>query len=288
MSSRSSRSTSSCHRRSGPAGTPSGSARPPLRSATCPLDGVAGARRVRSLRGADGSAGSRRYLILDVFSATPLEGNQLAVFTDASGMETAEMQALARELRLSETVFMLAPRTGGDAMVRIFTPAAELPFAGHPVLGSAAVLAGALRQDRVVLETGTGPVEVTFDARGRRTASGWMSQPLPSWSEFAASAALLGALGVEASLLPVEVVLQRPHSRLCGAALARRRWGARTRRRRAGEAGRDRSQLLRRRGREIQDPHVRARPGSRRGPRNGVRRRPSCRAPRPSRPGALR
>jgi trans-2,3-dihydro-3-hydroxyanthranilate isomerase len=160
--------------------------------------------------GPDGPSGSRRYLVLDVFSATPLEGNQLAVFTDASGMGTTEMQSLARELKLSETVFMLSPRKGGDAMVRIFTPAAELPFAGHPVLGSATVLAGALGQDRVVLETGSGPVEVTFDARGRRTASGWMSQPLPSWKEFGASAALLEAIGVEASGLPVEVYSNGP------------------------------------------------------------------------------
>jgi trans-2,3-dihydro-3-hydroxyanthranilate isomerase len=160
--------------------------------------------------GPDGAAGSRRYLILDVFSATPLMGNQLAVFTDASGMDTAAMQSLARELKLSETVFMLAPRNGGDAMVRIFTPSAELPFAGHPVLGSATVLAGALGRDRVVLETASGQVQVSFEARGRRTASGWMSQPLPSWSPFGPSAELLAALGVGSSGLPVEVYSNGP------------------------------------------------------------------------------
>ena len=160
--------------------------------------------------GPDGSAGSRRYLILDVFSSRPLEGNQLAVFTDASGMETAEMQSLAREMKLSETVFLLPPGQGGDAKARIFTPAAELPFAGHPVLGSAMVLAGAMEEDRVVLETGSGNVDVSFDARGRRTASGWMSQPLPSWSEFEASQALLEALGIEASGLTIEVYCNGP------------------------------------------------------------------------------
>lgn len=160
--------------------------------------------------GPDGSAGSRRYLILDVFSATPLEGNQLAVFTDGSGIDSAGMQSLARELKLSETAFMLPPRSGGDVRLRIFTPAAELPFAGHPVLGSAAVLAGALGRDQVVLETGSGPVEVSFDARGRRTASGWMSQPVPWWSDFEAPGELLEALGVEASGLPVEVYCNGP------------------------------------------------------------------------------
>ncbi len=171
---------------------------------------MSGATALAEFEPFQGPEGSRRYLLLDVFSATPLEGNQLAVFTDGSGMGGDEMQALARELKLSETVFLLAARSGGDARVRIFTPSAELPFAGHPVLGSATVLAGALQRDRVVLETGSGPVAVTFEARGGRTASGWMSQPLPSWSGFQASGALLEALGLESSGLPVEVYRNGP------------------------------------------------------------------------------
>jgi trans-2,3-dihydro-3-hydroxyanthranilate isomerase len=78
-----------------------------------------------------------RYVLLDVFTDTPLEGNQLAVFPEAPELGAAEMQRLARELNLSETVFVRPAEDGGDARIRIFTPAAELPFAGHPTLGSA-------------------------------------------------------------------------------------------------------------------------------------------------------
>ncbi|MGD1059492.1 MAG: PhzF family phenazine biosynthesis isomerase, partial [Solirubrobacteraceae bacterium] len=81
-----------------------------------------------------------RYVLLDVFTDTALEGNQLAVFPEAPELPAGEMQRLARELNLSETVFVRPARRGGDAHVRIFTPAAELPFAGHPVLGSAIVV----------------------------------------------------------------------------------------------------------------------------------------------------
>jgi trans-2,3-dihydro-3-hydroxyanthranilate isomerase len=152
----------------------------------------------------------RRYLLLDVFAEAPLEGNQLAVFADGRGLDAHRMQSVARELKLSETVFMLPPESGGDARVRIFTPSAELPFAGHPVLGSAVVLAGALRKDAVVLETGSGPVAVELEPGSGRTRSGEMAQPLPSWERFAAGDELLGALGLERSRLPVEEYLNGP------------------------------------------------------------------------------
>ena len=81
-----------------------------------------------------------RYVIADVFTDTPLQGNQLAVFTDARGLEDEEMQALAREMKFSESVFVLPPEGEGHARMRIFTPTAELPFAGHPTLGTAYVV----------------------------------------------------------------------------------------------------------------------------------------------------
>jgi trans-2,3-dihydro-3-hydroxyanthranilate isomerase len=159
---------------------------------------------------APAAPGGRAYLILDVFSEVPLAGNQLAVFTDGQGLDGGAMQALARELKLSETVFMLPAEGEGDARVRIFTPAAELPFAGHPVLGSAAVLAGALERTEVLLETGSGLVAVAFERQPRRTASGWMRQPIPTWEEFEASGELLAALGLDASGLPIEVYCNGP------------------------------------------------------------------------------
>ena len=76
------------------------------------------------------------YLVLDVFTDTPLEGNALGVFPDGAAVPADLLQRAARELNLSETVFLLPPEGGGTARVRIFTPAVELPFAGHPCLGA--------------------------------------------------------------------------------------------------------------------------------------------------------
>ena len=77
------------------------------------------------------------YYVIDVFTDTPLEGNQLGVFPDGQRFSDEQMQRIARELNLSETVFLFPPESGGDARMRIFTPVVELPFAGHPTLGSA-------------------------------------------------------------------------------------------------------------------------------------------------------
>src|SRR6476469_1813748 len=77
-----------------------------------------------------------RYVVADVFTDVPLAGNQLAVFTDGRGVDDETMQKLAREMNVSETVFVLPPEAGGHARIRIFTPATELPFAGHPELGA--------------------------------------------------------------------------------------------------------------------------------------------------------
>jgi trans-2,3-dihydro-3-hydroxyanthranilate isomerase len=152
------------------------------------------------------------YVLLDVFTDTPLQGNQLAVFTDARGVPEPHMQRLARELNLSESVFVFAPEQGGDARIRIFTPGGELPFAGHPVLGSAIVLGRQLRKDAVVLETlgGLVPVRLRLGNEGQRVASGWMAQPIPTWDTYARERELLAALGVERSSLPVEVYCNGP------------------------------------------------------------------------------
>jgi len=153
---------------------------------------------------------THRYILLDVFTDTPLEGNQLAVFPHADGLRSRDMQRLARELCLSETVFVLAPAQGGDARIRIFTPATELPFAGHPVLGSAIVVSAALARDAVTLETAAGPIPVRLQRAGERVAGGWMRQPVPSWAPYEREAELLRALGVKRSGLPVEVYVNGP------------------------------------------------------------------------------
>jgi trans-2,3-dihydro-3-hydroxyanthranilate isomerase len=151
-----------------------------------------------------------RYTLLDVFTATALEGNQLAVFGEAPELPTQEMQRLARELNLSETVFVRPAQHGGDAHVRIFTPAAELPFAGHPLLGTAIVLGFERGLAQVTLETGAGLVPVALAPGSERIKSGWMRQPIPTWSPYEREAELLNALGVERSRLPVEAYVNGP------------------------------------------------------------------------------
>jgi trans-2,3-dihydro-3-hydroxyanthranilate isomerase len=155
--------------------------------------------------------GLRRYLLLDVFTDAPLRGNQLAVFTDGRGLAPERMQLIARELNLSETVFMLPPQSGGDVRVRIFTPGSELPFAGHPVLGSAIVAGLGLGSAEVTLETEAGPVPVALLPGEGRARFGRMQQPIPAWRAFEHAAELLEALGVERSLLPVEIYDNGPH-----------------------------------------------------------------------------
>jgi trans-2,3-dihydro-3-hydroxyanthranilate isomerase len=159
------------------------------------------------------AGGWRRYLVADVFTTTPLEGNQLAVFPDGRGLDGDRMQRTARELNLSETVFFLPPARDGDVRVRIFTRASELPFAGHPVLGSAFVLGQATGAAKVILETGAGPVPVELERDGDRIAFGRMEQPIPVAEPYEQAAKLLAALGVRRSgsgLLPVEAYRNGP------------------------------------------------------------------------------
>jgi len=146
-----------------------------------------------------------RYVIADVFTDTPLAGNAVAVFTDGSGVETERMQKLARETNLSETVFVLAPESGGHARIRIFTPVQEIPFAGHPTLGTAFVLAGPLQLIEIRLETGSGIVPVALEREGARIIFGWMEQPIPTVEPFACERELFEALRISGSELPVEV-----------------------------------------------------------------------------------
>jgi trans-2,3-dihydro-3-hydroxyanthranilate isomerase len=148
---------------------------------------------------------SYRYVVVDVFTDTPLTGNQLAVFTDARGLDAETMQALARELKYSESTFVLPPEQGGHAKMRIFTPAAELPFAGHPTLGTAFVLGGPMQSPEVRLEAGRGVVAVALERDENRIVFGRMEQPLPSIAPYDAADELLAALGVKASELPVEL-----------------------------------------------------------------------------------
>ena len=111
----------------------------------------------------------RRYVTVDVFTARPFGGNPLAVVLDAEGLDTAAMQAIAREFNYSETTFVLPPADPAHtAHVRIFTPVHELPFAGHPNVGTAFVLAAeGHAAGRLVFEESGRPRPGRNPARGR-------------------------------------------------------------------------------------------------------------------------
>ena len=143
-------------------------------------------------------------MVVDVFTDVPLEGNPVAVFMDAEGVSTETMQRVARELNLSETVFLLPGEDGAHHRARIFTPTLELPFAGHPVLGTAFLVAKRQSIDTVRLLTGMGVVSVALQRRAGALVFGEMQQPLPTWGPFDRPDELLAALGVAGSELPIE------------------------------------------------------------------------------------
>jgi trans-2,3-dihydro-3-hydroxyanthranilate isomerase len=152
------------------------------------------------------------YELCDVFTDRALAGNALAVFVDADEIDAATMQALARETNLSESAFVLrATSPGADARIRIFTPTMELPFAGHPTLGTAFVLAARRQKETITLETGRGAIDIRLSHEPGRASFGWMTQPLPRIEAYGHEAELLAALGVPGSNLPVELYDNGPH-----------------------------------------------------------------------------
>ena len=147
-----------------------------------------------------------RYVFCDVFTDTPLTGNQLAVFTDGREASDEQMQQLAKEIGFSETVFVLPAEAGGHARIRIFNPEYEMPFAGHPTLGTAFVLAAPMQLGVITLETGAGPVPVVLERdQNGRIIFGRMQQPVPRVSIFAEAEKAVAAVGATGSTLPIEL-----------------------------------------------------------------------------------
>jgi len=147
----------------------------------------------------------RKFMTLDVFTRTRFAGNPLALVLDAQGLDTAAMQTIAREFSHPETVFVLPPEIGAHrARLRIFTPASELPFAGHPTVGAAvglARLAGGAGQQSFVLEENIGPVSCTAQAHDADSGRAEFKLPrLPSdVGEVPDAAAMAAALGLSES-----------------------------------------------------------------------------------------
>lgn len=148
------------------------------------------------------------YVIADVFTDEALKGNPVAVFLDSAGISAERMQRIAREMNLSETVFVLPAVLDGDVRVRIFTPVNELPFAGHPTLGTAIVLGDG--RDTLSMETAMGTVPFAYDRSRPDALSASMRQPVPTWEHYEQTGHLLAALGITESTLPVEVYRNGP------------------------------------------------------------------------------
>ena len=155
------------------------------------------------------------YIVVDAFARTPLEGNPVAVFLDAADLTGELMQRIAKEMNLSEVTFVLPAEQGGDARIRIFTPVNELPFAGHPLLGTAVALGRTLKEDRLRLETAMGviPFELTHDEDASTVR---MRQPVPTWEPYEHREELLAALGVTETVAPVEIYRNGPRHVLVG------------------------------------------------------------------------
>ena len=161
---------------------------------------------------------TKRFVIADVFTDRQFGGNQLAVFTDAAGLDAVTMQSIAREMNYSETTFLLPAEQGGDYRVRIFTPAVELPFAGHPLVGTGYVVVAEgmsplLEPSTTVrLETGVGEIRVEIASQGGRPGHTRMTQPLPEVrGQFGDHERLAAALGIDAAAinstgLPAEAI----------------------------------------------------------------------------------
>ena len=162
------------------------------------------------------------FRIVDVFTERPLAGNQLAVFEDAAGIPESLLQPLAQEIGYAETVFAYPGTADADARIRIFTPTSEVPFAGHPVLGTAVVVATNLGMDRVVLETGRGPVPVRIDRTTGAATRGTMEQPIPTIALYDKADEFLARPRRRSVGPPGHHLRQRDSARLC------RCWRART------------------------------------------------------------
>lgn len=159
------------------------------------------------------------YTIVDVFTRTPLAGNQLAVFTEGESVPSRLMLAAARELHLSETAFVLPGDDEADAAIRIFTTFHELPFGGHPVLGAAFVIGAERELATVRLRTmGAGVVPVSLTREHGEIVYGEMEQPLPTVRAFEREHELLEALGASRPVLPLEIYRNGPMHVMVGLA----------------------------------------------------------------------
>lgn len=169
---------------------------------------------------------TRQYVILDVFADRQLAGNPLAVVLDGEGLDDERMQAIAREFNLSETVFVLPPENPlHSARVRIFTPSNELPFAGHPTVGTATLLAleaarenSGSREMMMVLEENVGPVRCGAFVKGEN--AGWATFDVPRQAVEVGPAAANDAIADALTLMPAEIGFENHEPAIFSAGIA--------------------------------------------------------------------
>ncbi len=156
---------------------------------------------------------SFQYYLLDVFTSKPLSGNQLAVFPDASDIDPALYQSIAKEFNLSETVFLFPAKSGENPSMRIFTPGRELPTAGHPTLGTAYIIAKDSGLKNLVLKQKVGDIPVSITYHNGQPDLITMNQPLPVYGRvFEDKSAIADMLS-----LPVEDIDNSPIQEIsCG------------------------------------------------------------------------
>lgn len=169
------------------------------------------------------------FVQVDVFASRRLQGNPLAVFTDARGLSDLEMQAIARETNLEETTFVfprdLAVENSRGVKVRIFTPDQELPFAGHPTLGTAMVIRNRVqgadsrpvRPSRVILDLAVGGIPVAFRTDANGVVFGEMQQKDPTFGQIHDRETVAGLLGIKSTDISDDAPQSQRgcHSRSC-------------------------------------------------------------------------
>ena len=158
-----------------------------------------------------------QYHVTDVFAEAPYAGNQLATFLDAASIDPAEMQQITSAFNFAETTFVTGMDAGGHN-VRIFTPGAELPFAGHPILGTAYLLRELVAggTDEITLNVGVGPIHVTFDSRGVP----WMEQNPCTFGPTFERELAADALGLEPGALDLTMPVQEVSTGLATVVIA--------------------------------------------------------------------
>jgi trans-2,3-dihydro-3-hydroxyanthranilate isomerase len=164
------------------------------------------------------SSRAYRYIHLDVFTDKRLQGNQLLVYVDPAGLDTEMMQTLTRESNFSENTFVFPPEAAGtDYRVRIFSRTAEMPFAGHPTIGTAFALAhvGKLKpgQAKTNFGLGVGPTDIDLEWKDGKLAFAWMTQQKPTFGKtIGDSAALAAAIGLDAASIDTRAPAQEVYS----------------------------------------------------------------------------